>query len=107
MGELLVLLKDLKITPRIRDERVTGATLELQFTGKLRPGQETASPSTPCCEPSLVCEAGADFRCFESSCGMEAEEGIEPSNDGFANRIWFLFSRYFRTYYPFTTQNAP
>jgi superfamily II DNA or RNA helicase/very-short-patch-repair endonuclease len=43
LDELLALLKELKIKPRIRDERATGKPLALAFTGTLRPGQETAA----------------------------------------------------------------
>ncbi len=41
--DLLVLLKGLKIKPRIRDERVTGKALDTNFAGTLRPEQETAA----------------------------------------------------------------
>ncbi len=37
------LLSELKIKPVIRDERVAGNPLDLQFTGVLRPDQETAA----------------------------------------------------------------
>jgi superfamily II DNA or RNA helicase/very-short-patch-repair endonuclease len=41
--ELLALFKELKIKPRIRDERVAGTVLNANFTGTLRPDQETAA----------------------------------------------------------------
>lgn len=41
--ELMALLKELKIKPCIRDERVTGTLLNASFTGTLRPEQETAA----------------------------------------------------------------
>ena len=41
--EVLALLAGLKIKPLIRDERVAGRPLEVQFTGTLRPEQETAA----------------------------------------------------------------
>lgn len=43
--EVLALFKELKIKPRIRDERVAGSPLDLQFTGTLRPEQESAATS--------------------------------------------------------------
>jgi superfamily II DNA or RNA helicase/very-short-patch-repair endonuclease len=43
LDELLALLQPLGIEPRIRDERISGTKLELQFTGTLRPEQETAA----------------------------------------------------------------
>jgi superfamily II DNA or RNA helicase len=41
--DVLTLFKGLGIKPIIRDERVAGIALELQFTGTLRPEQETAA----------------------------------------------------------------
>lgn len=41
--EVLALFKELKIKLRIRDERVAGNPLELQFTGTLYPKQEAAA----------------------------------------------------------------
>jgi len=43
LDELLALFKELKIKPRIRDERVAGSLLNANFTGTLRPEQETAA----------------------------------------------------------------
>ena len=43
LDELLALFKELKIKPRIRDERVTGAVLNANFSGTLRPEQESAA----------------------------------------------------------------
>lgn len=43
LEEVLALLSALKITPVIRDERVAGEPLELQFVGTLRPDQELAA----------------------------------------------------------------
>ena len=43
LDELLGLLKSLKITPVLRDERVTGKPLAARFTGTLRPEQEAAA----------------------------------------------------------------
>jgi hypothetical protein len=43
LDELLSLFKELKIRPRIRDERVAGKALDVKFTGTLRPEQETAA----------------------------------------------------------------
>jgi superfamily II DNA or RNA helicase/very-short-patch-repair endonuclease len=43
LDDLLALLKDLKIKPRIRDERVAGKSIDKKFTGTLRPEQETAA----------------------------------------------------------------
>jgi len=41
--DLLLLFKEFKIRPRVRDERVTGKPLELCFTGTLHPEQVSAS----------------------------------------------------------------
>ena len=41
--EVLALFKELKIKPHIRDERVAGSPLDLQFTGTLYPKQESAA----------------------------------------------------------------
>ena len=43
LEEILTLFKELKIKPVIRDQRVAGVPLDLQFTGTLRPEQETAT----------------------------------------------------------------
>lgn len=43
LDELLALLRDLKIEPRILDERIAGVELDLHFTGTLRPEQEAAA----------------------------------------------------------------
>ncbi len=43
LEEVRALFKAHKIKARIRDERVEGQSLELTFTGKLRPEQETAA----------------------------------------------------------------
>jgi superfamily II DNA or RNA helicase/very-short-patch-repair endonuclease len=42
LDELLALLKELKIKPRARDERMVGKRLDVKFTGTLRPEQVTA-----------------------------------------------------------------
>ncbi len=41
--EVLALFKELRIKPVIHDQRVAGVPLDLQFTGTLRPEQETAA----------------------------------------------------------------
>lgn len=43
LEEILTLFTELKIQPLIRDQRVAGTPLDLQFTGTLRPEQETAA----------------------------------------------------------------
>ncbi|MEX1116206.1 MAG: DEAD/DEAH box helicase family protein [Akkermansiaceae bacterium] len=43
LEEILTLFAELKIKPLIRDQRVTGTPLDLQFTGTLHPEQETAA----------------------------------------------------------------
>ncbi|MGA2502416.1 MAG: DEAD/DEAH box helicase family protein, partial [Tepidisphaeraceae bacterium] len=43
LDELLLLLKDLKITPVIRDERYAGKPLQVTFQGELRPDQIPAA----------------------------------------------------------------
>jgi superfamily II DNA or RNA helicase len=43
LDEILSLFSGLKIKPLIRDERVVGTPLELQFVGNLRPEQEIAA----------------------------------------------------------------
>lgn len=43
LDEALALFRELKIEPRIIDRRVAGNPLDLQFTGTLRPEQETAA----------------------------------------------------------------
>jgi superfamily II DNA or RNA helicase/very-short-patch-repair endonuclease len=43
LEEILGLLSELKIQPLIRDQRVAGSPLDLQFTGTLRPEQENAA----------------------------------------------------------------
>jgi superfamily II DNA or RNA helicase len=43
LEEILTLFTELKINPLIRDQRVAGTPLDLQFTGTLRPEQETAA----------------------------------------------------------------
>src|SRR5690606_27674770 len=43
LDELREFFKTHKIKTRIRDERVTGKPLDVAFTGKLRPEQETAA----------------------------------------------------------------
>ncbi len=43
LEEVLTLFTELKIKPVIRDQRVTGTPLDLQFTGTLRPEQEIAA----------------------------------------------------------------
>ncbi len=43
LDDLLALLKELKIKPAIRDERVAGKALEVNFTGTLRAEQEAAA----------------------------------------------------------------
>ncbi len=43
LDELLVLFKNHKITTLIRDKRVSGEKLDVQFIGTLRPEQETAA----------------------------------------------------------------
>ncbi len=43
LDELLSLFKDLKIKPRIRDERMAGRPIDVNFTGTLRQEQETAA----------------------------------------------------------------
>ncbi len=41
--EVMALLKSLKIKPLLRDERVSGKPLDVQFAGTLRPDQESAA----------------------------------------------------------------
>lgn len=43
LDEALALFRELKIEPRIIDRRVAGNPLDLQFTGTLRPEQQTAA----------------------------------------------------------------
>jgi superfamily II DNA or RNA helicase/very-short-patch-repair endonuclease len=43
LEEILTLFTELKIKPRIRDQRVAGTPLDLHFTGTLRPEQEIAA----------------------------------------------------------------
>ncbi len=43
LEDVLALFGELKIKPVMRDERVSGIPLDLQFTGTLRPEQETAA----------------------------------------------------------------
>lgn len=43
LDELLALFQELKIEPRINDQRLAGKSLDLHFTGTLRPEQETAA----------------------------------------------------------------
>ncbi len=43
LEEILALFAELKIKPLIHDQRVTGTPLDLDFTGTLRPEQETAA----------------------------------------------------------------
>jgi superfamily II DNA or RNA helicase/very-short-patch-repair endonuclease len=43
LDDLHAFLQNLKIKPRIRDERTLGTKLDLHFTGTLRPEQETAA----------------------------------------------------------------